>query len=203
MKHCPKCNQYKKHNEYHIKSVSKDGLHNKCKVCMKDQNNKHYENNKDSKIKYASEYQKQDKIKQYQKKYSELNHKDYYLKNKKRISEYGNEYNRNRYKTDPSFKLSLLLRGRFHHALIGGHKMKSITELLGCSIDECKIHLESKFKLEMNWDNHGKYWEIDHIKPCSSFNLIDLEQQKLCFHFTNLQPLTKTENRKKSNKYAE
>jgi hypothetical protein len=52
----------------------------------------------------------------------------------------------------------------------------------------------------MTWLNHGQIWEIDHIKPCSSFDLTDLEQQKQCFHYTNLQPLFKTENRQKSNK---
>ena len=30
----------------------------------------------------------------------------------------------------------------------------------------------------MTWDNHGIYWEIDHIKPCSSFNLTNIEEQK-------------------------
>jgi hypothetical protein len=52
----------------------------------------------------------------------------------------------------------------------------------------------------MNWSNHGSYWEVDHIIPCDNFNMQDFEQQKLCFHYTNLQPLTITENRQKSNK---
>jgi hypothetical protein len=52
----------------------------------------------------------------------------------------------------------------------------------------------------MSWSNHGTIWEIDHIKPVSSFDLTDEDQQKQCFHYTNLQPLTKKENRTKSNK---
>jgi hypothetical protein len=44
----------------------------------------------------------------------------------------------------------------------------------------------------MNWDNHGKIWEIDHIKGCINFDLSDIEQQKQCFHYTNTQPLFKT-----------
>jgi 5-methylcytosine-specific restriction endonuclease McrA len=52
----------------------------------------------------------------------------------------------------------------------------------------------------MNWDNHGKYWEVDHVIPRSSFNLYDEKERKQCFHYTNLQPLTKKANRVKSNK---
>jgi hypothetical protein len=44
----------------------------------------------------------------------------------------------------------------------------------------------------MTWENHGMVWEIDHIKPCSSFDLTDLKQQQECFHFLNQQPLFKT-----------
>jgi len=203
MKYCPKCNQFRELTEFNIKRSSKDGYHNKCKLCVKIQNDKHYKDNKETKIKYASDYQKQDKIKQYQKEYSQLNHRNYYLKNKQRILEYGSKYSKNRYNTDPAFKLSSLLRSRFHHALIGGYKIQSITDLLGCSIEECKQHLEAQFKPEMNWENHGKYWEIDHIKPCASFDLTDIEQQKQCFHYTNLQPLIKKDNRIKSSKYEE
>lgn len=200
MKYCPKCNQNKELTEFHVKAASKDGYHNKCKSCVKIQNDTHYKDNKEAKIKYAITYQKQDKIKQYQNEYSKLNHRKYYLKNKDHILEYGSKYSRNRYNNDPSFKLSLLLRSRFYHALIKGYKMKSVTELLGCSIEECRQHIEQQFTPKMNWKNHGKYWEIDHIKPCASFDLTDIEQQKQCFYYTNLQPLTKKANRTKSNK---
>jgi hypothetical protein len=69
--------------------------------------------------------------------------------------------------------------------------------LIGCSMDELKIHLSSMFKEGMSWDNYGK-WHIDHIKPCASFNLSDPAQQKECFHYSNLQPLWAIENIKKS-----
>ena len=44
----------------------------------------------------------------------------------------------------------------------------------------------------MTWENHGIIWEIDHIKPCVSFDLSLEEEQKKCFHYINLQPLFKT-----------
>ena len=52
----------------------------------------------------------------------------------------------------------------------------------------------------MSWDNYGSYWDIDHIIPCASFNLDNLEEQKKCFIFTNTRPLSKIENQRK-NKY--
>ena len=41
----------------------------------------------------------------------------------------------------------------------------------------------------MTWENYGKYWHIDHIVPCYYFDLLKEEEQKRCFHYTNLQPL--------------
>ena len=53
----------------------------------------------------------------------------------------------------------------------------------------------------MTWNNHGIYtWHIDHIKPCDSFDLSNEEDQKKCFHYTNMQPLWALENLSKSNK---
>jgi hypothetical protein len=61
--------------------------------------------------------------------------------------------------------------------------------------------LQSKFKEVITWENHGKYaGHIDHIIPCASFDLTDPEQQKKCFHYTNLQPLWAHENLSKGAK---
>ncbi len=51
----------------------------------------------------------------------------------------------------------------------------------------------------MTWDNYGK-WQIDHKIPCASFDLTDPEQQKSCFHFSNLQPLWAKDNNSKGAK---
>lgn len=53
----------------------------------------------------------------------------------------------------------------------------------------------------MSWENYGiRGWHIDHIKPCASFDLSIIEEQKECFHYTNLQPLWWHENLAKSDK---
>jgi len=108
----------------------------------------------------------------------------------------------NKSKTNLAFKLSQLFRIRFLDALKNkNNKVKSVIELLGCSVEESKLYLEKQFKPGMTWENHGLVWEIDHIKPCSKFDLIQLEEQMKCFHYTNLQPLFKSENRIKKDNY--
>ena len=107
-----------------------------------------------------------------------------------------------KYDNDPDYKLKRLLRGRLNHALDDSHvKADNTLELLGCTVKELREHLESKFKPGMTWENHAmKGWHVDHIIPCDSFDFSDPEQQKKCFHYTNLQPLWWDENIKKSNK---
>jgi len=51
------------------------------------------------------------------------------------------------------------------------------------------------------WDNYGSGWHIDHIRPCSSFDLSDEEQQRACFHHSNLQPLWVKDNLEKGSKW--
>ena len=91
-----------------------------------------------------------------------------------------------------NYKISRNIRSRFWGALKNNSKSSSIIKLLGCNIKTLKIKLEQQFKPEMNWENHGEVWEIDHIIPCVSFDLKKLEEQKKCFHYSNLQPLFKT-----------
>jgi hypothetical protein len=80
-------------------------------------------------------------------------------------------------------------------------KSASTLELLGCSLDQLRVHLESQFCHGMTWENHGPVWHIDHIRPCASFDLLDPVQQRACFHYTNLQPLLALENWKKGATY--
>ncbi len=95
--------------------------------------------------------------------------------------------------TDIKFKLIKRLRTRLYQALKGNFKAGSAVKLLGCSIAELKIHLESQFKSGMTWENYGT-WHIDHIRPLASFDLQDIEQLAVACHYTNLQPLWALEN---------
>jgi hypothetical protein len=65
-----------------------------------------------------------------------------------------------------------------------------------------RAHLEAQFVPGMTWANHGA-WHVDHIRPCASFNLEDPAEQRVCFHFSNLQPLWAQDNLAKGATWAE
>ena len=109
-------------------------------------------------------------------------------------------YKTRKRKNDINFRLLANLRTRIWYALKYNQKNTFTIKLIGCSIFELKQYLKSKFQVEMTFDNYGK-WHIDHIKPCSSFDLSKESEQKKCFHYTNLQPLWAKDNLKKYNKY--
>jgi hypothetical protein len=74
-------------------------------------------------------------------------------------------------------------------------------ELVGCTLDDLVTYLESKFQSGMCWDNRN-FWHIDHIRPLASFDLTDVEQQRIAFHFTNLQPLWARDNIRKGARFG-
>jgi hypothetical protein len=205
---CSKCKQEKTLNNYVKDKNSKDGLKYKCKECSKE---------------YSFIYNKinSQKRKEVSKKWKENNKEKtkiqtllYQRKNKERLYKLSTKYHKNRYNNDPHFKLRKLLRDRIFKTITRKKVTSKTKKLLGCTFEEFKQHLELQFKPEMNWENHGEIWEIDHIKPCTSFNLLVEKEQQICFHYTNFQPLFKTTeiaesfgykdeigNRNKLNKY--
>lgn len=122
------------------------------------------------------------------------------LKNKEIINSNKKYQEKLRRNTDSSYRLITNQRTRITN-ILKKHKTNKTLNLIGCSAEFLRNYLENKFQEGMNWDNYGKYgWHVDHIIPCSSFDLIDIEQQKICFHYSNLQPLWAKDNLQKSNK---
>ena len=110
-----------------------------------------------------------------------------------------NSYWTNRKKNDVEFALIANMRTR----ICGYLKSKKISknnktfDIVGCTPEQLKEHLQKKFLDGMSWKNR-KDWHIDHIIPLSS---ADTEEELIkLFHYTNLQPLWAEDNIKKSNK---
>ena len=154
---------------------------------------------KNSKLKKSIEEQLIDKDnlalkrREYKREYKKLN--------PEKTSKQKMKYKRDRMKRDMTFKILHRLRTRILLVLHGKKKAESSMNLLGCTAEHLKKHLEEQFKDDMSWENYGiRGWHIDHIKPCASFDLSIIEEQKECFHYTNLQPLWWFDNLAKSDK---
>lgn len=103
----------------------------------------------------------------------------------------------------PYEKIAAAIRSRIYDNLKHGYKSAKTERLLGITMKELKVYLESKFQEEMTWENYGFYgWHIDHIRPLSSFDLNNPEEQKKAFHYTNLQPLWAKDNLQKHSKVS-
>lgn len=102
---------------------------------------------------------------------------------------------------NPQARLAQNMRTRLRLALHGKAKGMKSLKLFGCENWQQIIdHIESQFTNAMTWDNYGQVWHVDHIMPCASFDLTKETEKKMCFHYTNLQPLLAMENFTKNKK---
>ena len=168
----------------------------------------YYDKNKEQLLEKQKKYYEENKInileknKEYVKKNHEKtskNQKEYRAKNKEKLKEYLNMYKIKRRQTDIIFKLreNVSHRTRQIFKYLKTEKKDETFEIVGCSPQELKEHLEKQFIDGMNWENRSE-WHIDHIIPLSSAKTEE-ELYNLC-HYTNLQPLWAKENQKKGNK---
>lgn len=195
-KYCSACKLTKTFDEFHKNKIHKCGLHVHCKTCRRMYSVKNYKLNKKIISAKNKSWYKNNKIRRLKKS------SEWYFNNKDRVLKRQNIYLIEKRKTDIKFRLKFNLRIRLNSALKGKNKSLSTMFLIGCEIDYLMYHLQSQFKPGMTWDSYGKKgWVIDHIKPCSSFDLTKPEEQEKCFHYTNLQPLWAKDNLSKSSKY--
>jgi len=109
------------------------------------------------------------------------------------------KYYNEKLKDNINFRILNNLRVRLYQALKKEKKLSSTLKLTGCTFEQLKKYLENKFEDGMDWNNYG-VWHVDHIIPCAQFDLSNPEQQKICFHYTNLQPMWGENNMKKGSR---
>lgn len=116
------------------------------------------------------------------------------IKYRKDNPNYNKTYLKNRYHSDPKYKLTMSVRVKIYTFLKKDDIVRNHTSIkyLGCPVKEFKQYLENLFLPEMTWENWGPVWELDHILPCASFDLTIEENIFKCFNFSNHQPLFKT-----------
>ena len=170
-KQCNKCFETKPLSDFHKNKNARDGCDVTCKRCKQ----KYYQENKKHILERS---------------------KEYYQNNHRKI----NERNSKRYHSDQQVKAYVDFKRRINNILSGRNKSQKTLELLGCSFEQLTKWMSYQFTPEMSWQNYGKYWVCDHFIPCSSFNVTNVEEQKKCYNYSNLQPLEKITNIQKSNK---
>lgn len=231
LKHCGKCDSWKTLVNFNKLKSSWDGLRHQCKDCVKAQKTaindacgyytdqakakwqetKNCEERKEKKREYRG--QNKEKLhmqfKQwYEKNKVEHNKKTYQnrINDPKHIEymkSYRPKYEKKRRETDPQFKLKSNYSRRIREMLTMANtsgKIYSSSKYLGCDIKYFMTHLETQFTDEMTWDNQGE-WHLDHIIPCSSFDLTNDFEIFACFNYRNYQPLMGIDNIIKSDTY--
>lgn len=210
MKTCSKCNTLKDLSKFAVAKGKQFNRASVCKICTKEYNKNYYISNKEKIKKASKSYRSNNREKAIE--YSRIyylenkesmlhSQKDYYRQNKQKINGIMWEYAKNRLNNDVNFKLGVRLRTRLYTAIKRNKKSGSHIKDLGCTLDQLKQHLESKFQPGMTWDNWGRNgWHIDHIRPLASFDLTDREQFLQAVHYTNLQPLWAKDNIRKKDK---
>jgi hypothetical protein len=222
-KECNSCHIVKSSEHFDKKKEVNDGLHTECKDCKKAKRIFKKGNNinrelPENYVKYCNKCNvEKPKCEFYSNVYStdgigticrdcEKNRsKEWRTNNPHKSKEYRTREHFKNYKnrriSNPQHKISGNIRNRIRSAVrrCGAAKFDKTFELIGCSPKEFREWLEWQFNSKMTWENYGE-WEIDHVMPCSYFNLLNLEEQLECFNWRNCRPLFKKANCSKSDK---
>lgn len=192
MKKCNTCNEEKSIQEFTVRCA-------KCKACAKDGKQEYLKSTRAHRTEMTRKYRE--------------NHPEYVKKDLENTKAYNKAHRaeisakeRQRKIDDPAFKLRKDMRDYINNLIVNygnnnqGDKYKRAMSLLDCEIKFLRDWIEHQFDDDMTWENKKDYWHLDHITPVSSFDLLNEEDIKKCFHWSNLQPLEKTKNMKKSKK---
>lgn len=184
-KQCNVCQQYKELTEFSKDKNKIDGLSNCCKFCAKERSRLYYEQHREQRLQYQNNYRLQNNDNINKKK------KEHYYANRDRIIvSRRNKYQE--YKNDPMYKLNRSISKAVWEALKGNKLEQHWEDIVGWSIEQLKQHLEKQFTSDMNWNNYGSYWEVDHIIPKNTFTINSF---KICWSLPNLRPLEKKANK--------
>ena len=205
---CRICDEEKPIKDFSKDRSKKSDHRNECKKCAKLIQHEKYMKNREIRLGKQKEYnlENKTKIREYLKTYS----KSYYRENREKIlmqtnkykhenKEHINKMQREYYNQNINYRIKSIMWRMITMKI--KYKTKKMIALLGCTIKEFKEHFESLFTVGMTWEKfmNGEI-HIDHILPCSAFELQNSEEQEICFHYTNLQPLWAKDNISKGKK---
>jgi hypothetical protein len=206
------CGQVKPLEDFYKNEGGLGGRHSRCKDCMSLYQKGCSKKNKERKAARAKVWYQNNRDarraanKVYRNKNKEAESARKKLQRKERnhaIRVYNCAYMKRKRERDPIFRALDNLRTRLYSFIKGRNEAATTIELVGCGRADLMLHLQAQFRSPMNWNNYGPLWHVDHIRPCKSYNLRDVEEQKQCFHWSNLQPLFGSENFAKGATYKD
>lgn len=133
---------------------------------------------------------------------SSIKRKNYYQQNKEKIIKQTSQYKVIKMNNNSIFKLEVRLRTRIYQAFISKNLKKTnrTWKYINCNPYFFQKWIEFQLYDGMNMDNYGKLWHLDHVIPCSKFNLNNQEDINKCFEWKNIRPYLAEKNIKKYNK---
>uniref|UniRef100_A0A6C0KU54 Uncharacterized protein n=1 Tax=viral metagenome TaxID=1070528 RepID=A0A6C0KU54_9ZZZZ len=198
LKMCEKCAQTKPIDKY--RKRSENSYAKTCKKCMNEMDKIRKKNLRQKKAEtFLAKCEKcnEDKAlkdfaklkKFYKKKICNSCYPDF-------LREQKTEWCRNESKKNINYRLKKSLAARLRNVLF---KTDTTMNYIGCNIQYLREWFEYNFTSEMNWDNYGSFWSIDHIIPVCKFDLTIQDEKLKCWNWTNLMPVKVTYNSSKKN----
>lgn len=178
-----------------------------CYQCKRDRNKRDYDKFTDRVLKSNHKSYRKNKEKRLQgsNRWAEKNreksreikrkHKN---KFKERYKEYWHNHHKIKRETDPIWRLNKITCRMIWGVLKTKKWRSKLDTLVKFNLKQLLTHMESLFEPEMNWDNYGSYWCVDHIKPMNK-----CETFEETWELSNLQPLTKYDNAVKGDRWEE
>jgi len=189
LKMCEKCTQTKPIDKY--RKRSENSYAKTCKKCMNEMDKIRKKNLRQKKAEtflVKCEKCNQEKVlkdfaklkKFYKKKICNSCYPDF-------LREQKTDWCKNESKTNMNYRLKKSLAARLRNVLF---KSDTTMNYIGCNIQYLREWFKFNFTSEMNWDNYGSYWSIDHIIPVCKFDLTIEDEKLKCWNWTNLMPVT-------------
>lgn len=215
-KQCIKCKKIKPCDEFY---KTKTGFESYCKECKNKKGRERYEKNPEAHKAVCKAYYKEHKQEHVNRMIAYFNdplhpeHKEkhragtkkYMKENRDKFREREREYKKNRLKDNPKLRVSHNISTYMRTSLNNNKHGQHWESLVGYTLKDLINHLESQFDINMNWDNYGSYWHIDHIVGISNFNYTSYNDEafKKCWSLENLQPLKGEDNCSKGDTISE
>lgn len=172
MRDCGDCGQTKPLTEF--SRAGKGKRHSECRECVNNYNKLYHQKNKSAIL----ERKKRDRT-----------------ENPEKMAKRNCKYRKKLRATNENFRIGERIRRAFQELFLGKRKESKYLPLLGCDVKEWRSHIEDRFHDGMTWENYGfRGWHVDHILPRSNFDQTSLSDQKICWHYTNTQPLWAKDN---------